>query len=116
MTDPAPHHVERLRAFNRFHTRLVGALKDDHLQSRLPLPQVRVLWELGSDGPLTAAALGARLALDKGYMSRLVSTLTEGGLITPPPIAMTTLRRSAPLRRRQRQSCRRRCPHPAPAS
>jgi DNA-binding MarR family transcriptional regulator/ribosomal protein S18 acetylase RimI-like enzyme len=83
MTDPAPHHVARLRAFNRFHTRLVGALKDDHLQSALPLPQIRVLWELGTDGPLTASALGARLGLDKGYMSRLVTALTGSGMIAP---------------------------------
>ena len=82
--------VESVRRFNRFHTRLVGALNEVHLASDYSLPQVRVLYEIASAPaaePVSAAGLGRDLALDAGYMSRLVAGLEKAGLIvrTPAP-------------------------------
>ena len=38
--------IEQVRSFNRFHTRLLGALDEGLLVADFPLVQVRVLYEL----------------------------------------------------------------------
>lgn len=60
--------IEDMRSFNRFHTRLVGALNECLLNSDYTLPQVRVLYEIAnsSDGPPSARALGTALRMDTG--------------------------------------------------
>jgi DNA-binding MarR family transcriptional regulator/GNAT superfamily N-acetyltransferase len=70
-----------IRAFNRFYTRLVGALDEQLLGSGFSLPEARLLYELSTRGETTAAVLAAELALDPGYLSRLVRTLTDRGLV-----------------------------------
>lgn len=80
----APEHVMALRRFNRFHTRLVGALDERVLQSEYSLPQLRLLYEIAhapDQAPASAAQLGRDLGLDPGYLSRLVHTLEERGLL-----------------------------------
>ena len=44
--------------------------------------QCQILTEVGRHGPLTLAALGRRLSLDKGWLSRAVETLVQEGLLT----------------------------------
>lgn len=44
--------------------------------------QCLILTEVGRHGPLTLAALGRRLSLDKGWLSRAVETLVQEGLLT----------------------------------
>jgi DNA-binding MarR family transcriptional regulator len=44
--------------------------------------QCQILTEVGRHGPMTLAALGRRLSLDKGWMSRAVETLVQEGLLT----------------------------------
>lgn len=73
--------VEAVRRFNRFYTRRIGVLQDDYLGSSFPLPQARVLYELGERGQCTATELGAELQLDGGYLSRLLAGLRRQGLI-----------------------------------
>src|SRR5205823_3386882 len=43
--------------------------------------QARVLYELAHAGELTATALGKDLALDLGYLSRLLAELRQRGLL-----------------------------------
>jgi DNA-binding MarR family transcriptional regulator len=76
-----------VRAFNRFYTRLVGALDEQLLGSGFSLPEARLIYELAARGQATAAALAADLALDPGYLSRLVRTLADRDLVarTPSP-------------------------------
>lgn len=84
----AAHHIDAVRQFNRFHTRLVGALNDRLLASAYALPQVRLLYEIAQApaGPcLTAADLARDLGLDPGYVSRLVAGLERQGLIDRRP-------------------------------
>ena len=72
--------IQRIRRFNRFVTRRVGALDDSYMSRGRPLGEARLLFEIGlegADGPALRAALG----LDSGYMSRLLRSLTEQGLI-----------------------------------
>ena len=77
--------VAEIRAFNRFHTRLVGALNEGLLASDFPLVQVRVLYDLAHADNLAAADLVARLGVDAGYMSRMIAALESRGLILKTP-------------------------------
>jgi DNA-binding MarR family transcriptional regulator/N-acetylglutamate synthase-like GNAT family acetyltransferase len=72
--------VDRVRAFNRAVTQRVGALDDHYLSRDRPLGEARVLWEVGDD-ECDVRALRARLALDSGYLSRLLRSLEGDGLI-----------------------------------
>ena len=76
--------VDAVRAFNRFHTRLVGALDEHLLKSDYALPQVRVLYEIAHaprDRAPSASDIAQVLRLDAGYMSRLVAGLEADGLV-----------------------------------
>ncbi len=79
--------VTAVRRFNRFHTRIVGALNEHLLASEFPLVQVRIIYELAHDETLAAADLAARLGTDRGYLSRMLGELETRGLIrkTPDP-------------------------------
>ncbi|MBW6494944.1 MAG: MarR family transcriptional regulator, partial [Burkholderiaceae bacterium] len=86
---PVPaERIAAVRRFNRFHTRLVGALGEHLLASKYSLAQVRVLYEIAyaSGGkPPSAAQLGRTLGLDAGYLSRLLSGLEQAGLVKREP-------------------------------
>lgn len=76
--------IEAVRRFNRFYTRRVGVLKEGLLDSPFTLTEARVLWELAhlaSDTGITATDLGQRLDLDAGYLSRLLRSLKDRGLV-----------------------------------
>ena len=88
MTDFEPGllaRIDAIRQFNRFHTRLVGALNEDLLASDLPLVQVRLLYDLAHSDDLSAADLSASLSLNPGYLSRLLAQLETLGLIARSP-------------------------------
>ena len=73
--------IDAVRRFNRFYTSRIGALQGEYLGSPFPLPQARVLYEVGRRGECTASELGADLDLDAGYLSRLVQGLRRQGLV-----------------------------------
>jgi DNA-binding MarR family transcriptional regulator/GNAT superfamily N-acetyltransferase len=73
--------IDAIRRFNRFYTRRIGALQPGYLGSPFPLPQARVLYELGQRGESTASELGAQLDLDLGYLSRLLQGLRRQGMV-----------------------------------
>ncbi len=82
--------IDAVRQFNRFHTRLVGALNEHLLDSDYSLPQVRVLYEVAHaprDAPATASGLAQALRVDAGYLSRLLAGLEAEGLIRRTPSA-----------------------------
>ncbi|MBQ1036290.1 helix-turn-helix domain-containing GNAT family N-acetyltransferase [Micromonospora sp. C81] len=76
--------IAAVRRFNRTVTQRVGALDDEYMAQGRPLGQARLLWEIGPTGA-EVAALRARLGLDSGYLSRLLRTLENDGLITVGP-------------------------------
>jgi DNA-binding MarR family transcriptional regulator/GNAT superfamily N-acetyltransferase len=73
--------IEMVRAFNRTVTQRVGALDDRYLARDRPLGEARVLWEIGEHG-CELRIMRARLALDSGYLSRLLRSLEGAGLIS----------------------------------
>lgn len=73
--------VERFRAFNRFYTGVVGALDDGLLHTRFSLTEARVLFELGRGGELEVAALRHATGLDAGYLSRILTSFDDQGLV-----------------------------------
>jgi len=84
---PAESEIAAVRAFNRFYTRKLGVL-DQHL-SRSPysLSEARVLYELAHRDEPAAKEIGIELGLDPGYLSRIVQSFDESGLITRKPLA-----------------------------
>jgi DNA-binding MarR family transcriptional regulator/GNAT superfamily N-acetyltransferase len=73
--------VAELRSFNRFYTQHIGVLTDRYLGQDRPLAEARLLFEIGADG-IRVHALRKRLELDSGYLSRLLRSLEQAGLIT----------------------------------
>jgi DNA-binding MarR family transcriptional regulator/GNAT superfamily N-acetyltransferase len=80
-----PARIARVRRFNRFYTRQVGALDEGHLHSPFSLATVRVLYEIANTESPTAADLGRELRLDAGYLSRLLRGLERQGLVQRAP-------------------------------
>jgi DNA-binding MarR family transcriptional regulator/GNAT superfamily N-acetyltransferase len=76
--------MSQVRSFNRSVTQRIGALHDGYLARGRPLGASRVLWEIGGDGT-DLRVLRARLDLDSGYLSRLVRSLEEDGLVVVEP-------------------------------
>ena len=73
--------VDAVRSFNRFYTRRIGALRADFVGSPYPLPEARLLYELGRRRRCTATELRAELDLDAGYLSRMLGALGRRGLV-----------------------------------
>jgi DNA-binding MarR family transcriptional regulator/predicted N-acetyltransferase YhbS len=73
--------VDAVRRFNRFYTRRIGALRSDFVGSPYPLPEARLIYELGRRRRCTATELRAELDLDAGYLSRMLGSLGRRGLV-----------------------------------
>jgi DNA-binding MarR family transcriptional regulator/GNAT superfamily N-acetyltransferase len=82
---PAPAQVptraDALRRFNRFYTRRIGVLHEALLDSGFTLTESRLLWELAHVEATTATRLSGALDLDPGYLSRLLRSFKERGLV-----------------------------------
>jgi len=72
--------VEQVRRFNRTVTQRIGALNDAFLARGRPLGQARLLWEIAPAG-CDVRVLRSRLGLDSGYLSRMLRSLEDDGLI-----------------------------------
>jgi DNA-binding MarR family transcriptional regulator/GNAT superfamily N-acetyltransferase len=79
-----PTMISQARRFNRIVTQRVGALNDRFLARDRSLGEARVLWEIGPEGR-DVRSLRTLLDLDSGYLSRMLRSLEESGLITVGP-------------------------------
>ncbi|HKU12996.1 MAG TPA: bifunctional helix-turn-helix transcriptional regulator/GNAT family N-acetyltransferase [Steroidobacteraceae bacterium] len=75
----ADRHVSAIREFNRFYTQKIGVLRDGHLGSEHTLTEVRVLYEIAHRQRPLASDLVRDLALDAGYLSRILAKLARRG-------------------------------------
>lgn len=81
-----PKGIDAVRRFNRFYTRKIGVLEQQLLQSPYSLTEARVLFELAHRSDPTAKEIGAELNLDRGYLSRIIQSFMDKGLVTRKPI------------------------------
>ena len=75
------NHITAFRGFNRFYTRETGTLQEDLLDSEYSLTQARVLYELVTQGEITAGEIARELVLDPGYLSRILRKFEDDGLV-----------------------------------
>lgn len=77
--------IDTIRAFNRFYTRQIGVLDEGWLNSEFSLTEVRVLYEIAQGGSCLATDLCRDLALDAGYLSRILKKFDARGFIVRTP-------------------------------
>ena len=75
------NHIAAMRRFSRFYTRQIGLLDEGILSSPFSLTQARTLFELANSEQSTAAELCKALGLDAGYLSRILGSFEQKGLI-----------------------------------
>ncbi|MGB9028910.1 MAG: helix-turn-helix domain-containing GNAT family N-acetyltransferase [Acidobacteriaceae bacterium] len=73
--------IQAVRRFSRFYTAHLGTLEEGLLKSSLTLAEARLLYEIATSELPTAAGIAARLRLDPGYVSRLLSRFEQQRLI-----------------------------------
>jgi DNA-binding MarR family transcriptional regulator/GNAT superfamily N-acetyltransferase len=80
---PDREAVERVRAFNRSWTEVLGLLEQHLLDTEHTLTEARVLFELGrSRGGVDRLDLRDRLAIDQSFLGRVLGGLQRCGLVT----------------------------------
>jgi DNA-binding MarR family transcriptional regulator/GNAT superfamily N-acetyltransferase len=70
-----------MRRFNRFYTKRIGLLNQGLLKTKFPLTQARIIFELAQHEQSTASDLTSELGIDPGYLSRILSSFEQDGLI-----------------------------------
>lgn len=87
MTPTVPdRQIAAVRDFNRFYTRRLGVLEQQFLDSPWSLTEARVLYELAHRMTPLAKEIAAALDIDAGYLSRILQTFSDKGLISRKPL------------------------------
>lgn len=78
---PHSRHVELVRGFNRAYTQWIGLLRESFLKTSFSLTQARVLYEIAQRPGVRSADLVRSLAIDAGYLSRLLQGFEQAHLV-----------------------------------
>jgi DNA-binding MarR family transcriptional regulator/GNAT superfamily N-acetyltransferase len=75
--------VAAVRSFNRAYTKVIGLLDEGLVKSPYTLTEVRVLFEIAhaAEGGANVARIREDLALDAGYLSRILARLDDEGMV-----------------------------------
>jgi DNA-binding MarR family transcriptional regulator/GNAT superfamily N-acetyltransferase len=73
--------IAAVRRFGRFYTARLGLLREGLLDTPFSLTESRILYELAARPGLAAADLARDLALDPGYLSRILRGFEKAGLL-----------------------------------
>jgi len=80
--DVPEQRVGSVRTFNRFYTELIGVLGDGLLRTPYSLTEARVIFELAQRESAEVADLRQALAIDAGYLSRILARFQADRLVT----------------------------------
>lgn len=78
------HHqemIDKIRAFNRFYTNIIGLLDQHFLDSPFSLTEGRVLYEICNIEECSAKKVRENILIDEGYLSRILDNFVKRGLI-----------------------------------
>lgn len=74
--------IDSIRAFNRYYTKLLGLLDKHLLNSDYSLVEARILYEIHTNGPLSASQIMSEIDIDKGYLSKVLKQFEKADLIS----------------------------------
>jgi DNA-binding MarR family transcriptional regulator len=77
--------IEKIRRFNRFYTNVIGLLDQHFLDTPYSLTEGRVLYEIRHLEECSARKIMQNIAIDEGYLSRIIHKFTKQGLIKKAP-------------------------------
>lgn len=77
--------IEKIRSFNRFYTNVIGLLDQHFLDTPFSLTEGRVLYEIAHPQECSAKKIRENIAIDEGYLSRIIDKFIKKGLITKTP-------------------------------
>ncbi len=77
--------VQAVRRFNRFYTKHIGVLQQGFLGSPFSLAEGRVLYEIAHRPQPTPTDVAKALALDAAYVSRMLRSFDQRGLVRRTP-------------------------------
>ena len=80
-TGSAAERVDAVRAFNRFFVKQLGLIGRPWLGTSYTLTEARIIWEIGRRGVADVADVRGELDLDPGYLSRILGSFEERGLV-----------------------------------
>ncbi|GAA4242048.1 helix-turn-helix domain-containing GNAT family N-acetyltransferase [Actinomadura meridiana] len=99
----ADDDIGTVRAFNRFYTGVIGVLGEGLVRSPYSLTEARVIFELAQREDTEVLNLRRTLALDAGYLSRMLARFESDGLVARERLAGDARRQSVRLTARGRE-------------
>ncbi len=77
--------IDKIRSFNRFYTNIIGLLDQRFLDTPYSLTEGRVLYEISQMEECSAKKIRENIAIDEGYLSRIINKFIRQGLIRKSP-------------------------------